>query len=105
MIGAQISRRTSVPRSDLFRPILHSQSAYSREFLLIVRHQRQPRSQRVRGDPEIVVANHFPLGFQLGANHAVSFSCVLGQGKRGQQSRQVAQSLEGPIRWLLFAAP
>jgi hypothetical protein len=62
----------------LASPVLYLQSRYAPEFLFIVCDQCQTRSDGMGGDPQIVVADHLTLRFQLGPNSAVDFGGCFG---------------------------
>ena len=62
----------------LASPVLYLQSRYAPEFLFIVCDQCQTRRHGMGGDPQIVVADHLTLRFQLGPNSAVDFGGCFG---------------------------
>src|ERR1700693_181224 len=78
----------------LSRPVLHLQPAHPPELSLVIGDQRQSCRQRVRSNPEIVVADHLALRLQLGTHLSVGF----GSAFRQSQSRQQADQLPEPLQ-------
>ena len=74
-----------------FHPVLNAQAVDPAKLSFVVGYQHQPGAHCVRGDPEIVVADDLPSGFEIGAQASIDFAGLLRQVENSQGSGKLPQ--------------
>jgi hypothetical protein len=83
-------------------PILNFQSLDAAELPFVVGHQNEARRPGMRGDRQIVVADHAALGRQCGPDRPVEFAGPRRERHYRKQPHQFGQLLAGLFPELTF---